>query len=123
MTGILELFALLEMGSGVAFLVRWRKRLLTDKVNYFVSDRRTHVARRHRDACFLPVPSPPPPTFPSLPKFFFFLLLFFFFFPFLSYSFPPSYKLLPPPPAAPFRARGKFLFLVEKSGMEWNGIF
>ena len=35
MTGILELFALLEMGSGVAFLVRWRKRLLADKVNYF----------------------------------------------------------------------------------------
>jgi hypothetical protein len=35
MTGILEVFALLEMGSGVAFLVRWRKRLLADKVNYF----------------------------------------------------------------------------------------
>jgi hypothetical protein len=35
MTGILELFALVEMGSGIGFLVRWRKRLLTDKVNYF----------------------------------------------------------------------------------------
>ncbi len=35
MTGILELFALAEMGSGIGFLVRWRKRLLTDKVNYF----------------------------------------------------------------------------------------
>jgi hypothetical protein len=35
MTGILELFALAEMASGVGFLVRWRKRLLTDKVNYF----------------------------------------------------------------------------------------
>ena len=35
MTGILELFALAEMGSGIGFLVRWRKRLLTDEVNYF----------------------------------------------------------------------------------------
>jgi hypothetical protein len=35
MTGILELFALLEVGSGIGFLVRWRKRLLADKVNYF----------------------------------------------------------------------------------------
>jgi hypothetical protein len=35
MTGILELFALVEMGSGIAFLVRWRKRLLASKVNYF----------------------------------------------------------------------------------------
>jgi hypothetical protein len=35
MTGILELFALLEVGSGIGFLVRWRSRLLAGKVNYF----------------------------------------------------------------------------------------
>ena len=35
MTGILELFALAEMGSGIGFLVRWRSRLLASKVNYF----------------------------------------------------------------------------------------
>jgi len=35
MTGILELFALVEIGSGIAFLVRWRKQLLASKVNYF----------------------------------------------------------------------------------------
>lgn len=35
MTGILELFALVEMASGIGFLVRWRSRLLTSKVNYF----------------------------------------------------------------------------------------
>ena len=35
MTGILELFALLEVGSGIGFLVRWRNRLLARKVNYF----------------------------------------------------------------------------------------
>jgi hypothetical protein len=35
MTGILEMFALAEMGSGIGFLVRWRKRLLASKVNYF----------------------------------------------------------------------------------------
>ncbi len=35
MTGILELFALVEMGSGIGFLVRWRSRLLASKVNYF----------------------------------------------------------------------------------------
>ena len=35
MTGILELFALLEIGSGIGFLVRWRSRLLASKVNYF----------------------------------------------------------------------------------------
>ena len=35
MTGILELFALLEVGSGIGFLVRWRSRLLASKVNYF----------------------------------------------------------------------------------------
>ena len=35
MTGILEMFALVEMGSGIGFLVRWRKRLQADKVNYF----------------------------------------------------------------------------------------
>ena len=35
MTGILELFAILEVGSGIGFLVRWRSRLLASKVNYF----------------------------------------------------------------------------------------
>jgi len=35
LTGILELFALVEMGSGIGFLVRWRNRLLASKVNYF----------------------------------------------------------------------------------------
>jgi len=35
MTGILEMFALAEMASGIAFLVSWRKRLLASKVNYF----------------------------------------------------------------------------------------
>ena len=35
MTGILELFALIEVGSGIGFLVRWRSRLLASKVNYF----------------------------------------------------------------------------------------
>ncbi len=35
MTGILELFALLEVGSGIGFLVRWRNRLLARNVNYF----------------------------------------------------------------------------------------
>ena len=35
MTGILEMFALVEMASGIGFLVRWRNRLLASKVNYF----------------------------------------------------------------------------------------
>ena len=35
MTGILELFALLELASGIGFLVRWRNKLLASKVNYF----------------------------------------------------------------------------------------
>jgi hypothetical protein len=35
MTGILELFALFEMVTGIGFLVRWRNRLLASKVNYF----------------------------------------------------------------------------------------
>jgi len=35
MTGILELFALFEMVTGIGFLVRWRRRLLASKVNYF----------------------------------------------------------------------------------------
>jgi len=35
MTGILELFVLLEIGSGIGFLVSWRSRLLASKVNYF----------------------------------------------------------------------------------------
>jgi hypothetical protein len=29
------MFALVELGSGIAFLVRWRSRLLASKVNYF----------------------------------------------------------------------------------------
>jgi len=37
MTGILEMFALAEMASGVGFLVRWRSKLLASKVNYFHS--------------------------------------------------------------------------------------
>ena len=35
MTGILELFALVEIGSGIGFLATWRNRLLASKVNYF----------------------------------------------------------------------------------------
>ena len=35
MTGILELFLLLKVGSGIGFLVTWRNRLLASKVNYF----------------------------------------------------------------------------------------
>jgi hypothetical protein len=35
LTGILELFALVEMGSGIGFLLRWRNRHLASKVNYF----------------------------------------------------------------------------------------
>ena len=35
MTGILELFAFAEVTSGIGFLVGWRNRLLTRKVNYF----------------------------------------------------------------------------------------
>ena len=35
MTGVLEMFALVEMAGGIGFLVGWRKRLLADKVNYF----------------------------------------------------------------------------------------
>lgn len=35
MTGILELFALFEMVTGVGFLVRWRNALLAGKVNCF----------------------------------------------------------------------------------------
>jgi hypothetical protein len=35
MTGILEMFALVEIGSGIGFLVRWRSKLLASKVNYF----------------------------------------------------------------------------------------
>jgi hypothetical protein len=34
-TGILELFALFELGSGVGFLVSWRNRILKAKVNFF----------------------------------------------------------------------------------------
>ena len=35
MSGILELFLLLEVGSGIGFFVTWRNRLLASKVNYF----------------------------------------------------------------------------------------
>lgn len=35
MTGILGLFALIEMATGIGFLVRWRNALLAGKVNYF----------------------------------------------------------------------------------------
>jgi hypothetical protein len=35
MTGILEVFLLLKVGSGIGFLVTWRNRLLASKVNYF----------------------------------------------------------------------------------------
>ena len=37
MTGILELFLLLKLGSGIGFFVTWRNRLLASKVNYFHS--------------------------------------------------------------------------------------
>ena len=35
MTGILEVFALAEIGSGIGFLVSWRNRVLKAKVNFF----------------------------------------------------------------------------------------
>ena len=35
MTGILELFLLLKLGSEIGFLVTWRNRRLASKVNYF----------------------------------------------------------------------------------------
>ncbi len=35
MTGMLELFALGEVGSAIGFLVSWRNNLLAKKVNYF----------------------------------------------------------------------------------------
>ena len=35
MTGILELFALVEMGSGIGFLASWRNKVLKAKVNFF----------------------------------------------------------------------------------------
>jgi len=35
LTGILELFILLKLGSGIGFFVTWRNRLLATKVNYF----------------------------------------------------------------------------------------
>jgi hypothetical protein len=35
LTGILELFLLLKLGSGIGFFVTWRNRLLATKVNYF----------------------------------------------------------------------------------------
>ena len=37
MTGILELFLLLKLGSEIGFLVTWRNRRLASKVNYFRS--------------------------------------------------------------------------------------
>ena len=35
MTGILELFLLLKLGSGIGFFVTWRNRVLASKLNYF----------------------------------------------------------------------------------------
>ena len=35
MTGIIELFLLLKLGSGIGFFVTWRNRVLASKVNYF----------------------------------------------------------------------------------------
>ena len=35
MTGILELFALIELATRIGFLVRWRSRLLASKGHYF----------------------------------------------------------------------------------------
>ena len=35
MTGILEVFALAEIGSGIGFLAGWRNKVLKAKVNYF----------------------------------------------------------------------------------------
>ena len=35
MPGILELFALFELASGIGFLVEWRSKVLASKVNYF----------------------------------------------------------------------------------------
>jgi len=35
LTGILEVFALAEIGSGIGFLVGWRHKVLKAKVNYF----------------------------------------------------------------------------------------
>jgi len=37
LTGILELFLLLKLGSEIGFLVTWRNRRLASKVNYFRS--------------------------------------------------------------------------------------
>ena len=37
MTGILELFILLKLGSGIGFFITWRNRLLASKVIYFHS--------------------------------------------------------------------------------------
>jgi hypothetical protein len=34
-SGILELFALVELGSGVGFLAGWRNKVLKAKVNFF----------------------------------------------------------------------------------------
>ena len=35
MTGILEVFALAEIASGIGFLASWRNKVLKAKVNYF----------------------------------------------------------------------------------------
>jgi hypothetical protein len=35
LTGILELFALVETGSAIGFLANWRNKVLQAKVNYF----------------------------------------------------------------------------------------
>ncbi len=45
MTGILELFALVEVGSGIGFLANLRNRTLSTKVNYFhpPHDKKSHL--------------------------------------------------------------------------------
>jgi hypothetical protein len=35
LTGILELFLFLKLGSGIGFFVTWRNRVLASKLNYF----------------------------------------------------------------------------------------
>ena len=51
MTGILEVFALAEMGSGIGFLVRWRSRLLASKVNYFPPAAQSQISHRQAGPC------------------------------------------------------------------------
>jgi hypothetical protein len=35
MTGLLELFALAELGSGIGYMASWRNKVLTRRINYF----------------------------------------------------------------------------------------